>query len=207
MSWVCTPYGLKKLFPQLIWEMPDIEKTVYLTFDDGPTPGVTPRVLDFLLQYQVQATFFCLGSRAEQCPSLPELIRAGGHTVGNHGYLHLSGFTTASETYYENARRGAIITNSNLFRPPYGRIAPWQISALKKYYRIVMWTIMSMDFSYKTTVFQCLKNVKENIHPGAIIVFHDSVQAGENLLQVLPDLLNWLKDNGYQAKAIPNGTT
>lgn len=202
MSWVCTPYWLKKIFPQLIWEIPGTEKTVYLTFDDGPTPGVTPRVLDYLFQYQAQATFFCLGSNMEQYPLLSGQIRSNGHTIGNHGYRHLSGFTTTARTYYENFLKGALTTNSKLFRPPYGRITPWQIHALKKHCQIVMWSIMSMDFSSNTTAMQCLTNVKNNIYPGAIIVFHDTVQAGETLLQVLPLLLTWLNHHGYKTKAI-----
>ncbi len=202
MNWAHTPTWLKRAFPQLVWEIPTLEKEIYLTFDDGPTPGITSRVLAFLWEHRAKATFFCLGSKIEQYPGLFEEIKAAGHTIGNHGYRHLSGFTTSLKTYLDNARRGEKISGSTLLRPPYGRITPWQITRLKKDYRFILWSIMSMDFSRKLTAEQCFNNVIKNIKPGAIIVFHDTEQAQKNMLQVLPELLQWMDRNGYRAKAL-----
>jgi peptidoglycan/xylan/chitin deacetylase (PgdA/CDA1 family) len=199
MYWVRTPNWLKKLLPQLVWDLPTTEKSIYITFDDGPTPGATPQVLAFLREYGAKATFFCLGSQAEKHLQLLEQIKAEGHTLANHGYCHLNGFFTCNDKYIENANRGAIIAGSKLFRPPYGRISPRQINFLKKEYQIIMWSLMSFDFDRKLTPEQCLDNVVKNIFPGAIIVFHDTEKAKERVLYVLPRLLEWIEVNGYRA--------
>jgi peptidoglycan-N-acetylglucosamine deacetylase len=202
MFWVSIPIWLRRILPQLVWDIPVSDKKVYLTFDDGPTPEVTPRVLAFLREYNALATFFCLGSEAEKYSFLVEQIRADGHEVGNHGYLHLSGFSTSTKRYVANALKGGEITKSHLFRPPYGRITPWQIYQLKGRYRIVNWSIMSGDFSAGISADQCLKGVIENVAPGSILVFHDTLQAGEKLLVVLPALLQWLTENGYKMETL-----
>ena len=202
INWVHPPAWLKNSFPQMVWEIPTSEKEIYLTFDDGPTPWVTPRVLALLLEYKAKATFFCQGSKIEQYPDLFEDVKAAGHTIGNHGYRHLSGFSTSLEKYTDNAKRGEEYSKSKLFRPPYGRITPWQMNRLKKDYRLVMWNIMSMDFNRKLSAEKCLRNVTANIKPGSIVVFHDSEQARENVLQVLPLLLSWLDKNGYRTKTL-----
>lgn len=197
MGPVCPPYWIKKAFSQLIWEMPNNEKKIYLTFDDGPTPEVTPRVLDFLFTFGAKATFFCTGKNAEEHPELTDSIKRNGHVVANHGYLHLNGFTTSNTKYCDNARLGAEITGSNFFRPPYGRITPCQVHALQDYYNIIMWSVMSMDFNPRTSHIQCLQNVKSNCHEGSVIVFHDSSKSKQNIFYVLPDILNWFKIEGY----------
>lgn len=203
MDLVKIPEWIKKVFPQLVWQIPTDEKTIYLTFDDGPTPGVTPRVLDLLFSYHAKATFFCSGKNVEQYPSLSELIEKAGHTIGNHGYDHISGFKTSTKKYYENVRKGSILTQSYLFRPPYGQITPWQIRTLKKEYQIIMWSAMSLDYAAKCTPSQCITNVKNNAVPGAIIVFHDSGQASRTLAEILPSLLEWLNKNNFIMKSIP----
>ena len=186
----------------MVWYIPSREKDIYLTFDDGPTPGITSQVLAFLLAHNAKATFFCLGSKIEQSSQIFEEIRLGGHAIGNHGYNHVSGFSCGLQKYTANVRQGAEISGSKLFRPPYGRISPWQIKRLKKDYKLIMWGIMSMDFKQTLTSAKCLQNVIRNIKPGAIILFHDTEEAKENVLQVLPELLDWIDKNGYQAKAL-----
>ena len=205
MNWVHTPAWLRKAFPQLVWEIPTLEKEVYLTFDDGPTPEVTSQVLAFLWEYRAKATFFCQGSKIEQNQGLVDDLKAAGHTIGNHGYRHVSGFTTSLKEYLDNARKGAEISGSRMFRPPYGRITPWQIDRLKRNYPLVMWSIMSMDFNPNVSPAQCFHNVIKNMKPGAIIVFHDSEKARKNVLQVLPELLQWMERNGYKAKPLEEG--
>jgi len=202
MLWVRIPDWIQYLFPQIVWKLPETERTIYFTFDDGPTPGVTPMVLDFLFQYDAKATFFCTGWKAEKYPELVKSIRLAGHVVGNHGYEHISGFGTKSSAYFLNAMKGAIVTQSNLFRPPYGRIMPWQIKRLNSKFTIVQWSIMSMDFSSKLSFEECYKNVVDNAFPGAIVVFHDTVQAEDRLLYILPLLLSFFQSNGYEFKAL-----
>jgi peptidoglycan/xylan/chitin deacetylase (PgdA/CDA1 family) len=202
MNWVLTPTWLKKLFPQMVWEIPAPEKDIYLTFDDGPTPVVTPGVLALLSDYQVKATFFCLGSKIEGNPELFEAIKTAGHTIGNHGYRHINGFTTSSGKYLDNVRKGEELSGSKLFRPPYGRITPRQMNLLRKDYRLVMWSILSMDFDRNLSVEECFNNVVRNVQQGAIILLHDSEKAQKNVLQMLPELLQWMERNGYKAKAL-----
>jgi peptidoglycan/xylan/chitin deacetylase (PgdA/CDA1 family) len=202
MRWVNTPAWLKSVFQQLVWEIPTLNKDIYLTFDDGPTPGITPQVLALLFEHNAKATFFCLGSNIELYPELLEEIKAAGHAIGNHGYNHLSGFSTSLNKYIKNVEKGAELSGSRLFRPPYGRITPWQVRKLRKQHAIIMWSIMSMDFDARLTPEQCLQNVIKNIKPGAIIIFHDSDKAKKNLLELLPKLLNWLQKNGYETKVL-----
>lgn len=195
--WVKVPTIAKRLFKGVVWDVPTDTKKIYLTFDDGPEPGVTSRVLVFLSQYKARATFFCLGEKIQQNPSIFCELKAAGHGIGNHGYKHLSGFSTSKRDYIANAKLGTEISGSYLFRPPYGRITPMQYKALKQEYAIAMWSIMSMDFSAKVTSKQCIDNVLSNIYPGAIIVFHDTPKASANLFVALPQILEHLSEQGY----------
>jgi len=202
MKWVRTPNWIKWAFPQLVWDVPTDTKKIYLTFDDGPTPGVTPQVLALLVKYNAKATFFCLGAKAKEHTEIMAEIRAAGHSVGNHGYQHLSGFLTSYRKYIENVRLGEQFAGSKLFRPPYGRITPRQIHRLRKDHKIIMWSVMSMDFDRQVSPEQCFRNVIDNIKPGAIVVFHDMEKAKVNVLLVLPMLLSLLKENGYETSAL-----
>jgi peptidoglycan-N-acetylglucosamine deacetylase len=195
--WVKIPTIAKRLINGVVWDVPTDGKTIYLTFDDGPEPEVTHRVLAFLSQYGAKATFFCLGEKIEKNPSLFSALKDAGHGIGNHGYKHLSGFRTSNKDYIANAKQGAEISESRLFRPPYGRITPRQYNALKQEHSIIMWSVMSMDFSAKVTPQQCVNNVLSNIYPGAIVVFHDSPKASANLLVALPQILEHLTEQGY----------
>ena len=204
MRWVKTPNWIQYLFPNLVWKIPETQKIIYFTFDDGPTPEVTPLVLDLLFQYDAKATFFCTGWKAEKYPGLVESIRKAGHVVGNHGYEHKDGFFTKASVYLMNAENGANVTMSNLFRPPYGRITPYQIKRLGSKYKIIQWSIMSMDFSKKCSIADCYKNVVAHLFPGDIVLFHDTLQASDCLLPVLPRLLSYFQGIGYEFRALDN---
>jgi peptidoglycan/xylan/chitin deacetylase (PgdA/CDA1 family) len=175
---------------------------VYLTFDDGPTRNITPKVLEILDCYSAKATFFCLGKNVVESPELLIEIKSAGHAIGNHGYNHLSGWVTPNDAYIENAIKGMQLINSNLFRPPYGKITPIQIKKLKSNVKIVIWSIMSMDFDNNLSAVKCLNNLINHIYPGAIIVFHDTEQAEDRLFYILPKLLDYLARNNYKTQII-----
>jgi peptidoglycan/xylan/chitin deacetylase (PgdA/CDA1 family) len=193
MLFVKTPVLLMKLFPELIWHFAsrEEEKTnqVYLTFDDGPTPEVTPWVLDCLREYNARATFFCLGRNVDRYPGLYEQILDEGHAVGNHTYSHLKGWKTPNSEYIDDIRLASYSIDSPLFRPPYGRFRQAQIREISKDFNIVMWDILSQDYDPGVSPQKCLANVEVNIRPGSIIVFHDSQKARKNLYYALPQVL------------------
>ena len=187
---------LKTLFPDLIWNIPNDENKVFLTFDDGPDPEVTPWVLDLLNQYNAKATFFCLGKNVERHPDIFQRIKDEGHAVGNHSYSHLDGWRTKNKGYFEDIERADKLIQSNLFRPPYGRIKPSQIRVLKEKYKIVMWGVMSGDYSEKINGEKSAGNVLKWSRPGSIIVFHDSRKAYKNLNVDLPRILDGFRKRG-----------
>lgn len=202
MFLVKTPWILKKCFPSLIWDIPNQQKKVYLTFDDGPTPEITNWTLDVLKTFNAKATFFCLGQNIEAHPDTYQRILAEQHTVGNHGYQHLNGWRTSSKRYIENIEKAAKIIDSPLFRPPYGRIKRNQIKPLKRNYTIVMWDVLSADFDTSISPNECYKNVVRKTVPGSIIVFHDSLKAARNLKYALPKVLTHLSEEGFIFEAI-----
>jgi peptidoglycan/xylan/chitin deacetylase (PgdA/CDA1 family) len=193
MLFVKTPVLIMKLFPELIWHFSSREEEqgnqVYLTFDDGPTPEVTPWVLDCLRGYDAKATFFCLGRNVERYPAIYKQILDGGHAVGNHTYSHLKGLKTSGTEYINDIRLASQNIDSHLFRPPYGRFKHAQSREIRKDYNIVMWDILSQDYDPAISPQKCLVNVEANIRPGSIIVFHDSVKAKKNLYYALPQVL------------------
>lgn len=196
------PRLLRRTFRSLTWELPVGDRSVYLTFDDGPTPEVTEWVLDRLDEYQATATFFCLGNNVEAHPGIFEKIRKRGHAVGNHSYSHKKGFRTSVRSYVEDVEKASGWIPSDLFRPPYGRIRPAQVRALKKKYRIIMWSVLSVDYDSGLEEKQVIRNVVENVRPGSVIVFHDSVKASKNLFGALPEVLSFLRREGYETKVI-----
>lgn len=204
--WIKTHWLVKKLFPKYIWSIRTRAKTVYLTFDDGPTPEITEWVLDQLNQYNAEATFFCIGYNIAHNRGIFEKTVAAGHAIGNHTYNHMNGWKTDNAVYLDNVEKCEKEMegiNKNLFRPPYAKVNRTQSKALlKKGYRIVMWDVLSADFDQNITKEKCLENVITNIRPGSVVIFHDSVKASDNLRYALPKTLQFLKDNGYQCEAI-----
>lgn len=196
------PRFFQNFFPNLIWNFPNEQEGVFLTFDDGPTRNVTPWVLDQLAKYNARATFFCLGKNIELNPDIFGRIVAEGHTVGNHTYSHLRGWGTANGQYVQDVDFANGYMKSRLFRPPYGRIKPAQFRILKQRYRVIMWDVLSMDYSKRVSPRRVVSNVVNHLHPGAIIVFHDSLKAERNLRYALPRVLEAIQNKGLKFKAI-----
>ncbi len=197
-----SPLILKKLFPELLWEVKTREKTIYLTFDDGPNPNTTHWILDCLKKYNVVATFFCVGENVCNYPELYNELVNKGHTTGNHTYNHINGWNTTTGKYAENIAKAENFIESKLFRPPYGRITPAQIKTLKKDYKIVMWSVLTYDYDRKVTAEKCLNNSIVHTKPGSIIVFHDSNKAFDKLKFVLPLFLEHFINKGYSFKTL-----
>lgn len=202
-----TPKVIKQLFPNYIWDLyVNNEKKLYLTFDDGPIPGVTEFVLTLLNQYNAKATFFCIGDNIRKHPEVFRQILAEGHTIGNHTMNHLKAWKTSLEIYVQN-----IIDCQNLiqeyspkediqqiFRPPYGQISRTKFKALEKLgYNIILWDVLSKDWEQTISPEECLQNVLQNAQQGSIIVFHDSIKASKNLTVVLPEVLDYFSKKGY----------
>ncbi len=183
------PHILQFLFPQLIWRVPNAGNSIFLTFDDGPDPEATPRVLDILAEYDVKATFFCLGRQVEKYPAIFDRIKKEGHAVGNHTYSHLSGWTAGNKKYFEDISWADDIIGSKLFRPPYGRIRPSQIRVLKKKYKIVMWDVMSGDYDVKQKPEMIINRVQKLSRPGSVVIFHDTIKAEFIFQFILSNLL------------------
>jgi peptidoglycan-N-acetylglucosamine deacetylase len=202
MYFVKTPTFIRGLFPNFTWRVPTQEKTIYLTFDDGPIPDVTPWVLEQLAKFNAQATFFCVGANVEKHPDIFQQIIDEGHSVGNHTLNHLNGWDVENISYFHNIRHCARLVKTNLFRPPYGRITPAQVQFVQRHYKIVMWDVLSGDFDQDISKEQCLENVVQNAREGSIIVFHDSIKAQENLYYALPRTLEHFAAKGYRFRAI-----
>ena len=200
---VKTPSFLRQLFPDLLWRFSTNKKVLYLTFDDGPHPSLTPWVLGCLKQFHAKATFFFVGHNVEKHLDLYQQVLEEGHHVGNHTHNHLRGWTTNNKKYIANVAQCQKLVNSTLFRPPYGRITPKQIRQLKRTYTIVMWDVLSWDFRQKTAPEKCVRNVIKHSRPGSIIVFHDNKNAGENIKHSLPLILSHFSKLGYRFEVIP----
>ena len=183
------PKIIHSFFPSLIWNIPNAGNSIFLTFDDGPDPEATPRVLDILAEHDAKATFFCLGRQVEKHPAIFNRIKKEGHAVGNHTYSHLSGWTTSNKKYFEDIARADEIIGSKLFRPPYGRIRLSQIRVLKKKYKIVMWDVMSGDYDAKQKPEEIIKRVHRLCRPGSVVVFHDTIKARPKLKIILLKIL------------------
>ena len=197
---VKTPWWLKRLYPGLVWQMPGEEKKVYLSFDDGPHPEITPFVLEQLKKYGARATFFCIGKNVNQYPQTYRQILMEGHRVGNHTQNHLNGWKVADDRYIANIREAGKYIDSGLFRPPYGRIGALQSRLLRGApfnYKIVMWEVLSGDFDVSLNAEQCARNVTRHARPGSIVVFHDSEKAYDRLKGALPLVLEYFAGKGY----------
>lgn len=196
-----TPDFVQNMFPNLVWKMKnDGAKSIYLSFDDGPIPEITPWVLDQLDKYDAKASFFCVGQNVKSYPDIFNRLKANGHSIGNHTHDHLSGWKTSNMDYFRNVRYCNELVDSTLFRPPYGRLKNKQALYLQRNYKVVMWDILSGDFDPKITKEECLENVISKATNGSIIVFHDSLKAKEKLTYVLPKVLKHFSKLGYSFK-------
>lgn len=199
-----TPRIIQTLLPNYTWYIPTSEKVIFLTFDDGPIPEATPWVLDTLRTYSAKATFFCVGDNVRKHPDIFQKILAEGHAVGNHTFNHIKGWGTNNSDYLENVERCAQMVSSLLFRPPYGKLKPSQMRQLKSLYKIVMWDVLSGDFDPGISPEQCLQNVMENIQPGSIVLFHDSLKAETRMRFALPRVLEQLTREGWKFQRLDN---
>jgi peptidoglycan/xylan/chitin deacetylase (PgdA/CDA1 family) len=199
------PLLYRLLFPEATWRIKRRRgrKVVYLTFDDGPIPEETPWVLDVLDRYGIKATFFMVGDNVRRHPELLEEVRRRGHSVGNHTMHHLQGMKTLTEHYMADIAEADALINSPLFRPPHGIIRWKQARAIKQYYNIIMYDLVSRDYSRKMTPERVLDNVKRYARNGSIIVFHDSLKASKNMRYAMPRAIEWLLEQGYEFLPLP----
>ena len=196
MKMVTVPYVVRILYPSLIWNRE--ENSLFLTFDDGPNPDITPKILDILAGYKVKATFFCVGDNVRKYPEIYNNVLEQGHRTGNHTFNHLNGWKTSDDDYFTNIKKAGEFINSNLFRPPYGKIRRSQIKTLKKDFEIIMWTVLTYDFSKKISPEDCYRNSKKGLRNGSIIVFHDSVKSKKNVLYALPKFIETALNKGFE---------
>jgi len=189
-------------FKQCEFKIQGEGKTIYLTFDDGPVPEVTPYVLALLEEYDAKATFFCVGDNVNKHPKLFNEIIKKGHKVGNHTFHHIKGWNTKDEEYFANIELANDLIHSNLFRPPYGRITPKQHYHLKKNYRIILWSVISYDYNRLLTPRRVWRNVRNSITNNDIVLFHDSIKAKENMLYALKNTLFFFTARGYKFKSL-----
>jgi len=202
MYLVRTPQYIQNIFTDFTWRFSSKSKKLYLTFDDGPIPETTLQILKVLRRYNALATFFCVGENIRKHPDLFNKIIDDGHSVGSHTYNHISGWTTRKENYVKNVKKGADISYSSLFRPPYGRIRPSQVKEIKKKYQIIMWDVLSGDFDENVDPETCFNNVLENTEAGSIIVFHDSIKAKAKVDYALPLVLEHYANQGFTFEKI-----
>ncbi|HNX11915.1 MAG TPA: polysaccharide deacetylase family protein [Paludibacteraceae bacterium] len=192
------PEILKSVIKNVVWRINPAKKVIYLTFDDGPNSRVTPLVLDILDRFEVKATFFCVGENVSRFPDVFDEVKRRGHTVGNHTFNHLKGFEYSTDDYVRNVKKASEFIDSRLFRPPHGQIKPSQIKALKDDYLIIMWDFITYDYDKRIEPEKIIAEVKKRSRNGSIVVFHDSLKAEKNVLQVLPEALRFWKENGYE---------
>jgi len=188
----------------LVCNVPTSEKEIWLTFDDGPVPEVTPVILDILSERNVKATFFCVGHNVAKHPEVFDKVQNAGHAIGNHTYHHLNGWKTPPAAYYEDVVRCDELFQTKLFRPPHGRFTPSQYYLLREKYLFVMWSLLAKDYHRRVSPEKCLDITIKNTRPGSIVVFHDSIKASEKVLYALPRFLDHFLEKGYKFGLIEN---
>jgi peptidoglycan-N-acetylglucosamine deacetylase len=191
------PRLLRPLWGKVVWRKDPSKKVIYLTFDDGPVPEVTPLVLDLLDEHNIRATFFCVGENVQKHPDTFAQVMSRGHKVGNHTFNHLKGFSVTDEEYYGNIDKAAELIDSKLFRPPYGRITGKQMKKLRDRYTIIMWDVITHDYNKNLSPETIMRTIKRYSRNGSLVVFHDSIKAKENVLAVLPLAIEYWKSKGY----------
>ena len=198
------PSGFLRLFGlKALWRIKPEERAVYLTFDDGPIPDITPSVLEVLDHYGIKATFFMVGDNVRKHPKEFEMVKAAGHRIGNHTFNHLNGLTVRTKDYVANVHKADALIHSDLFRPPHGWLRNRQYHALKRDYKLVMWDLVTRDYSRRLNADDVFENVKRYARPGSIITFHDSLRSADKLWSALPRSIEWLQKEGYEFKLIP----
>jgi len=205
--WHRTPLLIQALYPSLTWHKSRKEKSIYLTFDDGPISEMTPLVLDILSVHEVKATFFCVGDNVDKHPDIFQQVISAGHKVGNHTHNHLDGWKTSKHDYLGNVAscQQAIadkVTYQSIFRPPYGKASRSQLKQLMSTYEVVMWDVLSGDFDESLTPESCLQNTIKATQNGSIVIFHDNVKAKVNLTYALPKYIEHCLENGYHFKTL-----
>jgi peptidoglycan-N-acetylglucosamine deacetylase len=198
MYFIKTPSLVKRIFSNQVWSIPSVDRSIYLTFDDGPTPGVTRWILNLLKKYNAKATFFLVGNNVRKYPQLSQLITEEGHGIGNHTYNHLNGWQTDNGQYLKDIYKCRNLIPSNLFRPPYGKITRAQSRRLSDHFKVVMWDVLSGDFDQTLDKDKVVENVINNTVEGSVIVFHDSVKARERMQYALPKVLEHFTNLGYR---------
>ena len=196
------PYFLRGIYLGATWRKDCHEKVIYLTFDDGPIPEVTPWVLDILDHYQIKATFFCVGENVMRHPDLYQEIIRRGHRTGNHTYNHMRGFFTDTPLYLENTKKAEDYIESDLFRPPHGEMRLSQFRALRKKHQVILWDVITRDYNQKLPKEKVLNIAKRYARNGSIIVFHDSLKAEKNMRYAMPRAIDFLQEEGYQFRTL-----
>ncbi|MBR5696432.1 MAG: polysaccharide deacetylase family protein [Paludibacteraceae bacterium] len=196
------PTVYRKIFPGTVWRLPQEEKTVYLTFDDGPIPEVTTFVLDLLREKGIKATFFCVGDNVRKHPDVFRQVQEEGHIVGNHTFNHLQGLYTSSRKYISNVVKADELIKSPLFRPPHGILRYLQFMTLRKKFKIVFWDVVTRDYNRKLSGEDVLEIVRKYTRNGSIIVFHDSLKAEKNIRYALPKAIDYLMAEGYKFEVL-----
>ncbi|PRD56972.1 polysaccharide deacetylase family protein [Sphingobacterium gobiense] len=197
MYFVTAPFFLRWYYPKVTFNKSRKEQKVYLTFDDGPIPEVTPFILNTLAAHHIKATFFCVGDNIAKNRDIYERILAEGHQVGNHTYNHLRGWDTDDSVYLDNIEKCQQLTGTTLFRPPYARAKKSQLKALYEQYEVVFWDVLSGDFDTQISPEKCYQNVIRHVKNGSIIVFHDNIKALPRLSYALPKVITYLQEKGY----------
>ncbi|MBC7535519.1 MAG: polysaccharide deacetylase family protein [Ferruginibacter sp.] len=201
-------WWIRKMYRQCTWSIPVKEKIIYLSFDDGPHPDITPFVLDELKKYNAKAIFFCIGKNVVSYPSVYKRIIEEGHAIGNHTQHHLNGWKTADKLYLDDIATAKKYIDSNLYRPPYGKIKLFQLKqlALPRFnLQTIMWSVLSGDFDERITKEKCLSNVIKNVTSGSIVVFHDSEKSFDRMQYALKGTLAYFADKGYKFEKIHSG--
>ena len=197
------PRFITSPFKNAVWRINETERVVYLTFDDGPIPEVTPWVLRLLKEEDIKATFFCVGENVQKYPEVYQQILMDGHSVGNHTFNHWQGLKKFDIDFFKNIEKAGSYIDSDLFRPPHGWLKASQYNYLKEKFRIIMWDLVSCDYNHRLNPERVVKNVTEFVRPGSIVTFHDSLKAKNNMMQALPLSIKWMKEQGYRFEAIP----
>ena len=197
------PKIVRLFYPNLVWKKQEETKKLWLTFDDGPHPKVTPWILSALYTHQIKATFFLVGSQMEEFPELVNAIKKAGHLIANHSYSHKNGWITDNKTYFLDIERcQKLMPENKLYRPPYGKLSFNQIHKLKKDYKLILWDVLSMDFSKSITTSKIKNNVLNNVENGSIIVFHNNLKSFHNLIPILKETITELKKREYTFSTI-----